>query len=562
MTAIAPAPPLLPAAGASRAAALACANFAANVAALAWTQAALVGDTKLPAGVEWVFARDGSLTMREDARWWSGCSVPRRAATRSLKTLDVGGGVACFPAPPHPAYLAETLALLRKNQAVLAVLPERESLSGFLACEDFSAAIVGHRLWFLVGEDWAAQLESLLRERGGLPIPRNFIRAPATGAARFDPMVDPAQAAMARVVSERLIAIEEMLARPIGGVLSIAQGDGRRVCIAAGSHFRLWDDAGLVLSQALDELSAIGNRVDLDDPAQSGPLAVARGAAGCEALVVANLGREDLPGIVRDEATWVTWLTQRRCPAFAAARSRDRLLVADEALLAAAREAGWPADRTGVAAWPAPALPAVDRLHAGVTLIADAPAPEPPEALKDFSSHRLLWEAIADDLAKDPFSVGADPRAYLARCARQAGIETADLPEAMLVNQLIIPAYQRGVARVLVGAKIAVRLVGSGWDSVAGLADSAVAAVTTRDEFLRTVASAAVLLDGWPGAAGHPLRSLGRPVLAAGGGGREAFVRQARRMLAGSDKQQPPRAGKIAALPVLGGALLSDILGI
>jgi len=39
--------------------------------------------------VEWLFARDGALTARENGKWWGGCPVPAKAAEELLRTLDI-----------------------------------------------------------------------------------------------------------------------------------------------------------------------------------------------------------------------------------------------------------------------------------------------------------------------------------------------------------------------------------------------------------------------------------------------------------------------------------------
>lgn len=518
-------------------------------------------DVELPQDGEWVFARDGALTIRDQDQWWTGCSVPRRAAHCALRELDAGGALTCFPAPPHPAYVAEALALLRSNQAVLVILPEKQLLPRFLACEDFSPAIAANRLWFIAAEDWPRQVEDFLKSNPGLPIPMSFIRAPATGAARFDPMVDPAQQAFSRVTAERAAAIGRLTASPCANTSAW--------CVVGGSHFRLWDDAGLVLAQAIG--GAERGRaervevVDIDNPLRAGPLAVAQAAAGCDALIAADLGRPDLPGIVRQETAWLTWVTKERCPSATAAGPRDRVLLADAALVPMARAAGWTTDRTTIAAWPLPTLPQASGVHPGVTLIADIGSLEPPKELQEFSSHRLLWEAIADELSRNAFAAGDDPRAYLARWAKRAGINSGDLPEALFVQKLIYPASHISMARAFAAQGVPLRLAGAKWSDHAELSRFAIGPITTRAEFLGIVASSATLLDGWPGKAWHPLRRMGRPVLNVASCGprlaqQTGSAHQIGALPSDAGKYQPAAAGAAPAAAVLSSALLSDIL--
>src|SRR5438874_473083 len=87
------------------------ANFSANYHALSTSQprvAEALRDVRPVVG--WVFARDKTLTTRDDSgHWLAGCSVPALAARAMLKTLKPVGGVACFIEPPHAAHVRETL---------------------------------------------------------------------------------------------------------------------------------------------------------------------------------------------------------------------------------------------------------------------------------------------------------------------------------------------------------------------------------------------------------------------------------------------------------------------
>src|SRR3954471_5526676 len=106
----------------SAAAPQAAGNWHRNLAAITATQSDLA---KSIAGieVEWLFARDGTLSAIEDGKWWGGCSVPGRAAEELLRTLDITNAVACFLNPSHPAQLALALGRIRPEQAVIALLP-------------------------------------------------------------------------------------------------------------------------------------------------------------------------------------------------------------------------------------------------------------------------------------------------------------------------------------------------------------------------------------------------------------------------------------------------------
>src|SRR5437879_5066281 len=100
-------------------------NFQANLLALQGRQpelaAAVVGD--LPEA-EWVLARDGSLTARVEGAWWSGCSLPRRAALSLLEKMDLKAMVTCFLSPTHAGQVRVTLDRLSEAQALIAAVPD------------------------------------------------------------------------------------------------------------------------------------------------------------------------------------------------------------------------------------------------------------------------------------------------------------------------------------------------------------------------------------------------------------------------------------------------------
>ena len=59
--------------------------------ALKKTQPALLEHChSLPENLEWIYGRDGYLTAHERGRWWSGCSLPIRAARHASN--DGGAG--------------------------------------------------------------------------------------------------------------------------------------------------------------------------------------------------------------------------------------------------------------------------------------------------------------------------------------------------------------------------------------------------------------------------------------------------------------------------------------
>ena len=151
--------------------------------------------------------------------------------------------------------------------------------------------------------------------------------------------------------------------------------------IAPGA-FRLWGDGGGVLSAIADEQG--WRTVDPDDVGQASPVAAARSAADCEAVVLIDCARGDLPGDLSTETRVVTWLIGEAIPPFISQGVHDRLLVVDAQRRAAAITAGWPADQVILAGWPLGWERQVCSLARGVcdddkTTGNGVPLPMPPE---------------------------------------------------------------------------------------------------------------------------------------------------------------------------------------
>jgi hypothetical protein len=522
----------------SAADALAQVNWRANVRALSLRQPRLIDAARAaPGGVaEWVFARDGSLTAFDgDGHWWVGCSVPLLAARAMLKTLDTGGRVACFLSPTLAAHLRVTLDTLRPDQAVVSINPDLPTLGVLLRCGDFSAEITRGRLWFAWGDDWPAELSDVFGANPGLATPSQFVRLPITPAETVEPLIAAAQKVFAEQNAARAAAVAALRDGPR------RRGSARpRVCVLAPGTFRLWDDAPAVLAEALAESAESAGiepvRFDSDHPLCGSALALAGAAAEGDAVVAADVARCDAPNVVPPSVAWVTWVTTPRVPPAPADAPRDAVILADGAWRGIAAQAGWPADRVRVGGWPrgseTPRATAPPR--DSLALIADTRRLDPPEKLSEFSSHLLLWERIRADLERDPFGAARDAAAYLERAIRACGMDAERLDRRLFIDALVVPAYQQGLARVLLRERIPVLLYGTGWDDLAPFAPLARGAVDSRQALRQIASESAALVHAWPGGHPHPADALGRPVVRPGLSER-AFLQAARRALA-----QPP----------------------
>ncbi len=191
-----------------------------------------------------------------------------------------------------------------------------------------------------------------------------------------------------------------------------------------------------------------------------------------------------------------------------------------------------------MAAWPAwPAAPRAAH-PATVAIIADTRCVAPHRKLDDYSSHRLLWDAIAEELARDPFAGIDDPIAFLARRVRRASIDKPGGDRSMCLVKLIAPARQQGLARLLLRHGVPLRLHGHGWSDLGQFKAHAAGPVTSRDALRAAVASAAVLIHPSHRPHAHPIESAGRPVVRATRAGERALL-AAVRQAPGNDHVAP-----------------------
>ena len=238
------------------------------------------------------------------------------------------------------------------NQAVLVVQPDVGSLRVLLQPEDFSRDIAAHRLWFACGDDWAGEMRRLFDERPGLPTPTQFIRLPGADVELIEGLIQGSQTVFGQVIADRAAEIRRRCAEWKSGGRS-----PRRLCVVAGTRFRLWDDAGPVLRELATGTASADVEwrfIDPDDPSSASPARLAELACDCDGLITANTARADAPELVPMDLPWLTWVTTPgRVPSGAAAGPNDSLLVVDSACCELAVARGWPAGRIEVAGWPA-----------------------------------------------------------------------------------------------------------------------------------------------------------------------------------------------------------------
>jgi hypothetical protein len=435
-----------------------------------------------------------------------------------LRKLDVTGAVACFLAPAHASAIRVALDRLRPEQAVIAIVPDEADLHFMLHCEDFLKDVAAHRIYFVAGSDWSTQLRELFLRISGLSIPSQFIRVTSNAPEVLDSMITEAQRVFSHLTTLRAEQIQSLRNRS-------RAGRSDRLCVVGASQRRLWNDWGAILAVSVCDENCV--RVDPDDPRESAPLAVARAAVDCDAIVTVDISRAHAPGIVADELPWVTWVTNGSVPARSACGQRDRLLLLDENDRSVAIHAGWEKSEVRIAKPQAGETLFVQPSGACsgapfIAIVADTLKLEPPANINDFSSHRLLWELVSDELTRNPFAIGDDVDAYLTSRMRKLDVSEQTLNRAKFISHLIVPAYQRGLLRTLNEANIPVRVLGQNWE---------MDAIHDRSQFARELASSVALLHPFPNQRRvHAIDFASRTVIRPGRSGAE-MIRRCREAL-------------------------------
>ena len=466
------------------------------------------------ADIVWTTARDGSRTARVGGKWAGGCSVPRRAAELMLRNLTVKGQVACLLIPTHAQQVAVCLARIDPATALMVLVDSQASLDLIRACHDFTG--FENRLFFATDE---ASLRLIFTRHPGLPIPQQFIRTPVTPSEPADAAIVWAQRVFSDVLADH--AKRASVARSGWAPTS------DRLCVVVSRRFRLWNDAGDQLARALD-----ADVIDTDLATQTSVALIAEHAQSAAAVVMADVGRADRPELLSPRQPWITWITQPRLPAFLPGSPRDGLIVIDESLTDLALKHGWPFDRVRVGAFPPVARTAIAKPNQPLALIADLPDLAPPAEVQEFSSWRVVWDAIRKDLPDNPHRLAGDIDGYLDKSRRHFGVPADNFPQQTFIDRLIAPAYLIGIARWLVRESIPLTIYGHGWESVEAVRSSHQGAIDSREQLNAALDSASGLIDASI-AACHPARSIGVPRVATFGRTPQRIAHEAKAMITG-----------------------------
>ena len=133
---------------------------------------------------------------------------------------------------------------------------------------------------------------------------------------------------------------------------------------------------------------------------------------------------------------------------------------------------------------------------------------------------------------------------------KRLGICEQNFDRRRFVEQLIVPAYQQGLARLFLREGFPLRIHGRGWQQIPEFSTRVGGALRTREELL-DASRDAVLVHAWAWAPAHPIESVGPRILRPSGS-RQSCLNTARRLLGGmsppATQRDPLTAQKILTL--------------
>ncbi len=475
----------------------------------------------IPADLIWTTARDGSRTARVGGRWLAGCSVPKRSSELMLRKLQVKGNVVCLLLPTHAQQIEVLLDRLDPLHAAIVIAEDQSQIELFNACSDFSKQI-HQRLFFATD---AQSLVDIFKNCPGLPIPQQFIRLPITPIEKTEPIIKWAQQAFAEVTKT-----QTQIGQTAKENWSRQQS---QPCVLARTRFSLWNDSGYVLSQIMG-----CDCIDLSYAKQTATGYITQIASKASALVTADFARADQKELLHPDQPWITWITQNRVPVYLATSPQDAILLADASLKLKALSKGWPAERIGIAEYPV--IP-MESTGEGFALIADIPSLNPPEIVKDYSSWRLVWEAMQKDLIENPQRLAGDIDGYLEKARKYFSVPVTNFPDEIFIRDLIAPAYLIGIARWLVREGISISIYGKGFEDYADLQSSYRGTIASRDQLRQAIAQTCGMINPFIDAV-HPICAIGKPQVVTFGRTPQRILQDIQTIRAGRGVVQQPES--------------------
>ncbi len=491
----------------SRALAEAAQNFESNKAAIesVWPRTILSVPETLPE-LEWLYARDGSLSGKHiDGQWIGQVSVPAKAARKMLGQVIVSGSSAVLLAPTHAQQIRTVLDRMSVQQVLMVIIPGEYIAGTILSCADFSAEIRARRLWLACGPDWLEEITAILESQDGIAPASMMIRVPGLNAGAVERVLKPCEALLIRNTRTHSTQLGLVYSKP-----QSPKKPPKKVCVVSGP-FKLWDDASHQLENAIASADVEAVIVDSSIPTQSSALKVARSADGCDAILTANVSRTDLPMVAPHNVPWITWVTNNRIPRHDPAATSDRLIVSEPTQVRLAIEAGW--KESSILVGQEPIRTKTTSRNALPAIFADLEPIVMPRSIEEMSSQRLVWERIEHDVGRNPLCIGASPVEYIYRVAEQIGLARNGMPIDTIRSELLVPQFMRSLAKCLKAANVKFKIYGRGWDAIPEVATCWAGPIIDGDSLAKALTATSAILDVWPGDATHPARRSGRTMI-------------------------------------------------
>lgn len=441
---------------------------------------------------QWVYGRDGSLTPRLAEGWLAGTGLPEAAAEQVMAGADATKPALCLVAPTHGQQVREMLDRIGPTQTIIALWADVTSAAWALRCVDFSNAIRQGRLWIVAADEAASAaeaLEELFEQEPGLVVPTTLFRPGDADTPDAEQLLSTARAALGRAHAIRDSRIQEA-ARPIR--VSVAEP---RHLVLVPRQFQLWADAPHHLWSTLESQGLDLVPYDTDHPRNASLLSLACAVQRVTGVFAADTLRTDFGIHLPEDRPWITWVTRPR-EAVPFGGGKDAIVLAEAAWAGDWLAKGWPTDRVAIGEWRH--RPTGDAITTEPVLIHDLPDLEPPASVERYSTQRILWEHLAEDLVRIPFLLHEQesPQHLVRRRAEVMGV--VDVPTGLFVSGCVIPAYLRGIGRMLCRAGVHVRLFGTGWESDPVTSPRSHGPVTSREQFEGICEEAPVVVYALP----------------------------------------------------------------
>jgi hypothetical protein len=213
--------------------------------------------------------------------------------------------------------------------------------------------------------------------------------------------------------------------------------------------------------------------INADHAGESSPLGLLMKLQNARGLFTLRLSRRDLP-FVPARVPIVTWILKGPIPN--AGNEADTLVVTTEQLRKQAKEMGWNRVELG-----SPQTSSHPSIGSQIRVFGESRWKKSDEREFVHSSHRLLHEAIGQELADHPFNLTEDVGQFLAARAKKLDIRPTDLDARVFIDELIFPAYTHGILKFLKSRGIEARSChASSWEQWDAMMRDAKVVINTR----------------------------------------------------------------------------------